>query len=807
MYPFMSTQKSQKMAAVASKSTIKTRARRVFGDIVTEEQIDTSSTSTSTSSSLSYSLSPASARTNNNNSSDAPVLPAPKKPGRDESVGNNPFKENLQNQDESDLSLRSTEGNDTNTSLPTRKRQELQRLRKQSKSPLRRDLVQKTQQAINDATTSVNQSLNAVRRAKAEKYQELAKETTKLRNQWRDEKEDAQQYYAQAEKSRHELLSLQRQLSSKFAKQKAKREIDNRNAQLAAIEQETNFKSDVYRTHQQTLKEEAERKRRQSIAARRKLRQNHREGEGRMHMQKIEEDQALMEERHLSSVAFRETKKTLSDKRRKSYAFRNGDARRIRELHAKMEMERQQQSHESYELKWAGEKDAKAYKKSLEEQRRKSFAFRNKEGRKQREDESARQAEEQHADHVSYVLKWAGERDAEAYKKQLEEERRKSFKFRNDEGTRQREEESRRRFQEQSDEHASYELKWAGEKDAEAYQRKLAEERRDSFAFRNREGRNQRLDEEQRQQEARFKEHQGFELKWAGEKDAEAYQRKLEQERRDSFANRNKHGRRQRELELQQKSEEMMQSHQSYELKRAGERDVDAYKKKLQEERRDSFAFRNMENHRQREEESARIAREQQAEHASYELKWAGEKDAEAYKKKLEQERRDSFKFRNEERVRHQKVMDELKSIAREQETESYVLKWAGEEDAKAYLAKLEEERRQSFQFRNREGKRHRELDEEAHQQAVHEAHVEEELQAACKFLELFCFISVVMMLVFVSPILFFLHLRKVVLTLKNTRNNVLLVIVPLLCTGEKKPCSNDWRKKIARASNERLIK
>ena len=75
--------------------------------------------------------------------------------------------------------------------------------------------------------------------------------------------------------------------------------------------------------------------------------------------------------------------------------------------------------------------------------------------------------------------------------------------------------------------------------------------------------------------------------------------------------------------------------------------------KTLAEERRDSFAFRNKEGHRQREDEAIRLAREQQMEHESYELKWAGEKDAEAYKKKLEQERRDSFKFRNEERARH----------------------------------------------------------------------------------------------------------------------------------------------------------
>ena len=127
----------------------------------------------------------------------------------------------------------------------------------------------------------------------------------------------------------------------------------------------------------------------------------------------------------------------------------------------------------------------------------------------------------------------------------------------------------------------------------------------------------------------------------------------------------------------------------------------------------------------------------EQMEHESYELKWAGEKDAEAYKKKLEQERRDSFKFRNEERVRHAKVMEELKSIAREQETESLMLKWAGEEDAKAYLAQLEEERRQSFKLRNKEGRRHRELDEEAHHQAVQEAHNDEMLQAACKSLGL----------------------------------------------------------------------
>jgi hypothetical protein len=703
----------------------------VFGDIVTED-VESHSVN---GNSLSYSPSPV---TDRKSPKGNPKLaqPAPKaitfqagtKAGSDGLISE---KENVQNHLEPDQSVEEADVN----GLPSRQREELQYLRNQTKSPLRRDLIKRTQQAINNATSSVNQSLNAVRQARAEKFQERAMETKKLRNQWRDEKEDAQQYHALAVRSRHELLTLQRQLSSKFAQAKARQAINERNAQLAAIEGETDFKSEVYRTHKQSLKEEADRKRRHSNAVRRKLRQNNRDGEDQLRMMRIEEDQALLSERHLSSVAWRESNKALADKRRKSFAFRNGDARRIRELHARMEREQHEHEHLSIELKWAGEKDAEAYQKSLEEQRRDSFAFRNREGHEQRKQECMRRADEQNADNASYELKWAGEWDAATYQKQLEEERRKSFSFRNNEGHRQREETAILLADEHAAEHASYELKWAGERDADKYQKMLAEERRQSYANRNREGRSQRLHEEQRQAEEQLEAHQGFELKWAGEKDAEEYRRKMDQERRESFANRNKEGRRQREFQLEQKGNELAESHQSYELKWAGERDAEAYQQKLKEERRDSFAFRNKEGHRRREEDLARASQDQQSEHKSYELKWAGEKDAEAYKRNLEQERRDSFKFRNKEKERHQKVMEELLSISRERETESFMLKWAGEEDAKAYLAKLEEERRQSFQLRNAEGRRRRKLDEEAHQQRVQEAHAEEALQATCKLI------------------------------------------------------------------------
>ena len=97
-------------------------------------------------------------------------------------------------------------------------------------------------------------------------------------------------------------------------------------------------------------------------------------------------------------------------------------------------------------------------------------------------------AGDQHNEHDSYELKWAGEQDADDYKKQIKNDRRDSFAFRNAEGARIRDLEHQMKAGEQHNEHDSYELKWAGERDAEEYQKQIADDRRDSFAFRNSEG-------------------------------------------------------------------------------------------------------------------------------------------------------------------------------------------------------------------------------------------------------------------------------------------------------------------------------
>lgn len=88
---------------------------------------------------------------------------------------------------------------------------------------------------------------------------------------------------------------------------------------------------------------------------------------------------------------------------------------------------------------------------------------------------------------------------------------------------------------------------------------------------------------------------------------------------------------------------------------------------------------------------------------------------------------------RNKESARHAKVMDELRSIAKEKEAESYMLKFNAENDAKAYIAKLAEERRKSLEFRGEEARRRRQYEDEERSQAIENALVEGALLSDCQ--------------------------------------------------------------------------
>ena len=68
----------------------------------------------------------------------------------------------------------------------------------------------------------------------------------------------------------------------------------------------------------------------------------------------------------------------------------------------------------------------------------------------------------------------------------------------------------------------------------------------------------------------------------------------------------------------------------------------DEYRKNDAEDRRDNLSFRNAEGKCQRDFQAEVNAYECHRVHESYELKWAGERDADEYRKKAEKERRDN---------------------------------------------------------------------------------------------------------------------------------------------------------------------
>ena len=67
-------------------------------------------------------------------------------------------------------------------------KEHVRNMRLQTRSPLRRDLVKKTQDAINKASasvSSVNQTLLAARQAKEESHRQKGKQTARIRKEWK----------------------------------------------------------------------------------------------------------------------------------------------------------------------------------------------------------------------------------------------------------------------------------------------------------------------------------------------------------------------------------------------------------------------------------------------------------------------------------------------------------------------------------------------------------------------------------------------------------------------------------------------
>lgn len=377
-----------------------------------------------------------------------------------------------------------------NSSFQSIRDAELSRLRA-AKSPLRRNLVEKTMEAVSNASSSViktlntplskNQSLNSTRQAKKAALRERKQQTKKVRFQWREEKIEAKNFYSKVEEDRRQILALQRQLASAHFQEKANKDASARLQRIAEIDKDSQFNSEVFRDHQKKLKEERDKNRKKSIDARSKLRQNWKEGDERLEARRREEDAAIFEVRHDLHRARLEAAKTNKEKHRQSMEGRFKEAIRIRDTLEQQQNDEQMLVQKSFELKRAAGRDVDEYKKQQAAERRESFKGRGLDARRRHKEVEKLNSQSMKAEHEGYELKWAGENDAKAYEEKMKEERRKSLAARNKESARHAKvmEELRNVAMEQEAE--SFMLKFAGENDAKDYLKKVAEERRKSL--------------------------------------------------------------------------------------------------------------------------------------------------------------------------------------------------------------------------------------------------------------------------------------------------------------------------------------
>ncbi|GMH73521.1 hypothetical protein TrLO_g10605 [Triparma laevis f. longispina] len=306
--------------------------------------------------------------------------------------------------------------------------------------------------------------------------------------------------------------------------------------------------------------------------------------------------------------------------------------------------------HESYELTAAGMRDADNYKKFLAKQEQLDYAKRNEDGFDAKTRLEQQRHEQLAADHESYELTAAGMRDADAYRKQMAEEERQDYENRNLEGSAQKRLLEEQRTDQLHSEHESFELKWAGQDDAKAYQQHLRDERRKSFAARNENHSQQRKIVQEIEEIAKEKEHESMLLKWAAQEDGKAYRKRCEEERRMSLVGRGEQARHEKLIDEENKMNALNQQHYDSELASAAARDVKGYKESCAARDRASLCFRAKESRIQRMEEESRIAQQREIDQENNALEAAAREDVKAYVKQCKARRRMSLATRAQEK-------------------------------------------------------------------------------------------------------------------------------------------------------------
>lgn len=578
-----------------------------------------------------------------------------------------------------------------------------------SRSSLSSDLVQKTQEAINRATLSLSQATKPNQKNLNPKSEKPPKDK-KIKNErddWLEDLEEAKEFYRDMHKKRFETLKQQRQLSSLVSKEKAALDEMRRSAKLRTIDEESQFKSSVFREQQKLRRENEERRHRESIEARNKLRKNAIEGVERLQVEKQQEDNVIFDDRNATSEAIRKSKRDAAYQRRKSYQFRNGDARRIRNLHAQMQVEKMTREKESYELEREAAKDVDKFLNDLEKERRESYAKRNEHARRVRQDQMEDLEKSQSRNHENFELERAASKDVDDAKRQKAKEIRESLATRNRAAREYREKKSKEEGDAMEEQQKSFELKRAADRDVDEYEKRRELERRESLLKRGKDFIHQRDRKEEELTKEKEAKHVSFEVKRESEKDVERYLQEQQAERRASLANRNKersrHVKVMEELELIARERET----ESYVLKWAAESDVKNFMAKTKEERKQSLEQRGKEKMRIRELEEQNRRQEIEQAHQDATVRASDHIDVEEYKRKCVERDRTSLEYRGKEARKQRLEESETLRQERKQEEARFELDSLSRKDVEDYVNSCKERRRYSLAFRAKEKRIH----------------------------------------------------------------------------------------------------
>ena len=498
--------------------------------------------------------------------------------------------------------------------------------------------------------------------------------------------------------------------------------------QMNEIVKEGEFRRSRERNGKNAVKEAEARRKRMSMLTRRDVRENNQEGEMKLkQMQKVEK-QRLHDEAAAASSATRDYKKKEAEKKRLSMAGRVAAWSEVKQVEEEINNKEKALEHESFELKAAGMRDADKYKKQCAEDRRKSMAGRGEQGRYEQMVKENLRAEELRRQYMDGDMDQGANLDVIQHKRDLAAEERADYEQRNADGFNAKQASEEIRNQQLQQQFASGELSRGAHQDVIQHKRNLLAEERADYEQRNADGFNAKQASEEIRNQQLQQQFASGELSRGAHQDVIQHKRNLLAEERADYEQRNADSSNSAHAAEEIRNQQLLQQYEDGDLSRAAASDVANYKKQCAVARRQSFESRNANHSQQRRIMAEIISLQSEKEHESMILKWAGQKDADTYLKEEKEKERQDFEQRNAHNLHGRNVEEELRQQDLTARRQSSDFKRGAQADVNDYKQQCAAEESADYAARVAHGRHEREVEEDSRKHMLEAQRMDEEL-------------------------------------------------------------------------------